>query len=265
MGKEVEEVLRMAGEEGVESSAVARLEEIRAGAARSSEALVQQKAKLLPDVKLSQTSIDIGNMLGHVVPAIRISNFSEGPVTVTKLASSLKGVRLKLFDGTGKNMLSETEMQEIKPDEAIVCQLWLSDLKEALPAGPFAGTITIETDCQGYEKLAVPLKGIIEMVKPFPRYVNGLGVRGEKIVSVALRSSTDRPVTITSAEFSIAGVEVTMPEGGSIGPKARVKVQVKFPAGALPAGPFEGTLTIKIDYPRHDPLKIPIKGTVSAQ
>jgi hypothetical protein len=204
-------------------------------------------------------------MLGHIVPVLKISNFSEGPVTVTKLASSLEGVRFELSDETSKKPLSATEMQEIKPDEAIVCKLWLSALKEALPAGPFQGTITIETDCPGYEKIAVPLKGIVEMVKVFPRYITGLGVRGEKIVTVALQNYSDRAVTITGVVCSIAGVEVTPPAGGVIEPKKRLKVQVKFPAGALPAGPFEGTLTITVDYPRHDPLKIPIKGTVSAQ
>lgn len=263
MGEEIDAILRMAGEEGIDSSAVAKLDEVRAEAARLTDALVKQKEKLLPDVQLSQTSIDIGNKLGRIVPWITISNFSQGPVMVTKLASSLEGVRLKLFDETGKNMLSEADVQEIKPDEAIVCQLWLSRLKETLPAGPFEGTITIETDCPGYERFTVPLKGIVEMVKPFPRYINGLPVREEKIVKVALHNYSDRPVTIRSAVFSIAGVEVTLPEGSTLEPKKRIKVQVKFPAGALPVGPFKGTLTIETDYPRHDPLIIPIEGTVA--
>jgi hypothetical protein len=156
MGEEVREVLRVAAEEGVDEEAVSRLEESCAKADALVTALVAQKEKLLPDVKLSRTAITLRKWSSSATTRFRVANYADHPITITGMACSLEGVTFKaaiMYD-------AEPVGKEIKPDATLEYIVMFP--KPTLPDGPFEGMFTVETDCPGYEKLALPIKGTVE-------------------------------------------------------------------------------------------------------
>ncbi len=161
MGEEVRQVLEMAAKEGAEDAILSGPQQMCAEAAKLTEALVAQKGKLLPDVALSKTSIDLGTWRGGRTVGIKVSNFSDGPVTVTGIASSKEGVKFyMIYSPGGPEVRAEKETPEVKPDESVTYTVDFPGPKK-LAAGPFEWTITIETDCPGYERLTRPVKGTV--------------------------------------------------------------------------------------------------------
>ena len=271
MGGEVMEVLGIASAEGVEPSAIKKLRGICAGSAKLTVKMVKHKDKLLPDLRLDSTEIDFGNNPEGMSLGLTISNFSDGPVTIKRLTSSLDCVSGRAYlpgeDGRLGERL-EVETPEIKPDEAVMYLFDIgSKVVRSMPGGPFEGTVTIETDCPGYELITMPVKGIVEKVKFGNRgSLESLGtLRGKRTRDLYVKNESDKLMTVTRAACSLAGTGVTLPRGNTAKPGNSILVKVEFQAEPLPPGPFEGTLTIETDCPGAERTVIPIKGTVTKE
>ncbi|MHC4506515.1 MAG: hypothetical protein ACYTFI_24735 [Planctomycetota bacterium] len=270
MGEEVREVLRVAGEEGVDEEAISRLEGTCAKADALVAALVAQKEKLLPDVRISKKTIDMGAWSGRGAgnfPLV-IYNYSDAPVTVTGMSCTLKGFKPRL---PHPNSGDDPMPKEMKPDESIRYFIDHPRWPDQLPRGPIEETFTVETDCPGYERITVPIKGVVHNVAfQHSDNLGRLALRRDSTQSVKVWNCTRRPVTIRSATCPIAGVEVSFPRGKTMAAEDRshaagchlAEVRLKFVHDAMTAGPFEGTLTIETDSPGYESVKIPIKGTV---
>lgn len=258
MGEEVAEILKMAGEEGVDSSALAELEKVRAEAAKLADALVAKKEKLLPDVQLSTASIDFKTKTSYIGGMIRITNFSDAPVMITGTASSPEGAEFKFYE-----MDRQTKREPVmKPDESMRWSFSLKSARER-PVGPFEGTVTLETDCPGYERFTIPYRGTVEHVQMMNRpSFTGFTLRDKRSVYAPAENHSARPLTVTRATCSVPGTKLTLREGNWAKPGDGVRIDVEFHADALPLGPFEGTFTVETDCPGHERITVPVAGVV---
>jgi len=85
--------------------------------------------------------------------------------------------------------------------------------------------------------------------------------RGGKSASVELHNLTKRPVTIGDVTCSIAGVEVSMPDGKRIAPGGLIRIAIKTPDAGLPRGPIRGKVSVETNVAEHATIAIPIDGT----
>jgi hypothetical protein len=84
---------------------------------------------------------------------------------------------------------------------------------------------------------------------------------GGKSASVELHNLTKRPVTIGDVTCSIAGVEVSMPDGKRITPGGLIRIAIKTPEAGLPRGPIRSEVRVETNVPEHAAIAIPIDGT----
>ena len=272
MGEEVREILKIAAAEGVDGKAISRLEETCAKADELTAALVKQKEKLLPDLKMSKEFIDMGvwsgrTLSGNSTGALKldIHNYSDAPVTIAGTSFTLKGFKTRVPASLGKG-----EHKEMKPDKSLHYYIDHPRWPDQLPRGPFEETLTIETDCPGYERITIPVKGVAAHMEFKPDKLDRVSVRKDCTKRFEVFNCLPRTVTIRSATCSIAGAEATLPKGNKIEPMEqrsgagykKVDLHLKFVKDAMAPGPFEGTLTIETDCPGYESVKIPIKGTV---
>ncbi len=265
MGEEVRQVLEMAAKEGAEEAVLSGPQQMCAEAAKLTEALVAQKGKLLPDVQLSETSIDLGTWSGGSTFSIKVSNFSEGPLTVTSVASSQEGVGFYLANYRGrKEWPAEKETPEVKPDESVTYIIEFPKPGD-LPDGPFKWTITIETDCPGYERLTIPVKGTVVKVEICRRdtfEAAGSPITSTRTKSLSLKNNSAKLLTVTTAYCWLAGAKVDLPSGNTAEAGRFIAVEERIQAKSLPPGPFEWTLVLETDCPGYERIAIPFKGTV---
>jgi len=97
------------------------------------------------------------------------------------------------------------------------------------------------------------------MLKPDAFHLGA--VRGAKSASVEIHNLTKRPVTVGEVTRTIAGVEVSMPDGKRIAPGGSVRIAVTTPESGLPRGAIRGEVRVETNLPEHAVLAIPVDGT----
>jgi hypothetical protein len=194
-----------------------------------------------------------------------VHNFSDAPVKITKTSFSLAGYAARVLGRDRKPW-----GHEILPDESCTYNVDHGRWPE-LPRGPFEGTLTVETDGPGYERIVVPVTGVVENVvierdDPFPRRV----VERDLVETVKIWNCTPRPLTIKSATCAVPGVTVSLPEPPTIKAQPRqsgtgcpnAEIRVEIDVDEMPKGPVQGTLTIETDSPGYERVVIPVETTV---
>ncbi|MHC5056436.1 MAG: hypothetical protein ACYTKD_17200 [Planctomycetota bacterium] len=97
------------------------------------------------------------------------------------------------------------------------------------------------------------------MLKPGAFHLGA--VRSAKSAAVEIHNLTKRPVTVSDVACSIAGVEVSMPNGKRIAPGGLINVAIKTPESGLPRGPIRGEVRVETNVPEHAVVAIGVDGT----
>jgi hypothetical protein len=150
MGKEVRHVLKIANEEGVADEALKSLRARMSDAESRIDTIVKTQKDLFPAVwmtkRISSIPVRIKKMASR---NFQVRNWSpDEPLTITKVTSSMEFVTLVLPEKMTVEPLGETRIVfEISPKN--------------MEPGPFEGTIIVETDRPGFEKLTLSVSGRI--------------------------------------------------------------------------------------------------------
>jgi hypothetical protein len=148
LGEEVRRVLKIAGEEGVGQGLLKPLEDVMKEADDRIDSIVKTKQELFPAVWVSKKITGITVRLGQTTTRnFQVKNWSpDEPLKVTRVTSSMPFVTVVM-----------PEDPTVKPLGEITIRFKVTP--EGLEPGPFEGTLTVETDRKGFEKLTSAVSG----------------------------------------------------------------------------------------------------------